>query len=213
MDENGTPAAGRRRLRASHADREQAVDLLKAAFVDGRLTRDELDARVGRALVSRTQAELAALAADLPAQLTPDPTPVPPPARRPENTPQVRPRHRSHNAAAYRAVKSGAAAIAATIIAVIAVTLALGQPGAAVILSIFIVALGAVATAFVAGLIAAVVQLEERNRSRRQLPPGSASAKAGPPPPPPGRRDQHPAEATRSRPNRVRGVLAPGHAG
>jgi Domain of unknown function (DUF1707) len=51
------------------ADRERAIDLLKAAFVQGRLTRDELDTRVGQALVSGTGAELAAVTADLPAEL------------------------------------------------------------------------------------------------------------------------------------------------
>jgi hypothetical protein len=52
-----------------HADRERVIDLLKAAFVQGRLTRDELAARVGRVLASRTPAELAAVTADLPAEL------------------------------------------------------------------------------------------------------------------------------------------------
>jgi hypothetical protein len=51
------------------ADRERVIDLLKAAFVQGRLTRDELGTRVGQALVSRTGAELAAVTADLPAEL------------------------------------------------------------------------------------------------------------------------------------------------
>ena len=59
-------AAGRERLRAGHADREQVIEALKDAFVQGRLTRDELDARVAQTLVSRTHAELAALAADIP---------------------------------------------------------------------------------------------------------------------------------------------------
>jgi hypothetical protein len=54
-------------LRASHADRERVIDVLKAAFVQGRLTKDEFDARVGQALASRTDAELAAVAFDLPA--------------------------------------------------------------------------------------------------------------------------------------------------
>ena len=58
------------RLRASHADREQVIGTLKAAFVQGMLTRDEFGLRVGQALASRTYAELAALTADLPAGLT-----------------------------------------------------------------------------------------------------------------------------------------------
>ncbi len=56
-------------LRASRADREQVIDLLKAAFVQGRLARDEFGTRVGQALASRTYAELAAVTADIPAEL------------------------------------------------------------------------------------------------------------------------------------------------
>ena len=46
--DNTTAAEGRRdgHLRASYADREQVIGILKAAFVQGRLTKDELDARV-----------------------------------------------------------------------------------------------------------------------------------------------------------------------
>lgn len=56
-------------LRASHADRERVIDVLKAAFVQGRLTKDELDMRVGETFAARTHAELATLTADLPAGL------------------------------------------------------------------------------------------------------------------------------------------------
>jgi hypothetical protein len=61
--------ASRGHLRASHADRERVIGVLKAAFVQGRLDRDELDLRVSQALASRTYAELAAVTADLPAGL------------------------------------------------------------------------------------------------------------------------------------------------
>jgi DUF1707 SHOCT-like domain len=54
-------------LRASHADREQATEQLKIAFVQGRLDKDEFDARVGQALTARTYTELAAVTAGLPA--------------------------------------------------------------------------------------------------------------------------------------------------
>jgi Domain of unknown function (DUF1707) len=65
-----TPAAARRgRLRASRAEREQAIEVLKASFVQDRLTKDEFDARIGQAFASRTYAELAALTADLPVAL------------------------------------------------------------------------------------------------------------------------------------------------
>jgi DUF1707 SHOCT-like domain len=53
-------------LRASHVDREQVISALKAAFVQGRLAKDEFDARVGQALESRTRAELAVITADIP---------------------------------------------------------------------------------------------------------------------------------------------------
>ena len=73
MTESSDPiaAAGRGHMRASHADREHVIDTLKAAFVQGRLTKDELDQRVGQAFTSKTYAELAALSADLPADLAP----------------------------------------------------------------------------------------------------------------------------------------------
>jgi hypothetical protein len=70
---DGLPAAttARGRLRASDADRDQVIDVLKAAFVQGRLTKDEFDARVGATLASRTYADLAAHTADIPAALLP----------------------------------------------------------------------------------------------------------------------------------------------
>jgi hypothetical protein len=45
------------------------IDVLKAAFVQGMLAKDELDARVGQTFAARTYGELAALTADLPAGL------------------------------------------------------------------------------------------------------------------------------------------------
>ena len=68
-DDMAAAAAGRGRLRASHADREHVLDVLKAAFVQGRLTKDEFDMRVGQTFASRTCAELAALTANIPAGL------------------------------------------------------------------------------------------------------------------------------------------------
>ena len=69
----GAAGAGGRNysyVRASHADREQVIDVLKTAFVQGRLAKDELDLRLGRVLSSRTYADLSALTADLPVRLT-----------------------------------------------------------------------------------------------------------------------------------------------
>lgn len=53
-------------MRASNADRERAIDVLKAAFAEGRLDQEEYAERVGQVQESRTYGELAALTGDLP---------------------------------------------------------------------------------------------------------------------------------------------------
>ena len=55
------------RALAANADRERAVDVLKAGFAEGRLTKAEHDDRVGRVYAARTYGELGSLVADLPA--------------------------------------------------------------------------------------------------------------------------------------------------
>ena len=74
-NETRAAAVDRGHLRASHDDRERVIVMLKAAFVQGRLTKDELDARAGRAFAARTYAELAAITADLPVGLIAAPPP------------------------------------------------------------------------------------------------------------------------------------------
>ncbi|MGH3377349.1 MAG: DUF1707 SHOCT-like domain-containing protein [Actinoallomurus sp.] len=54
-------------LRASHEDRDRAVERLRVAAGDGRLSADELDERLETALTARTYGELEALLTDLPA--------------------------------------------------------------------------------------------------------------------------------------------------
>ena len=81
--------AGRGRLRASHADREQVICTLKTVFVQGLLDKDEFDLRVGQAFASRTYAELAAVTAGIPAR--PDPAPPPKPAGAQAQQPVLRP--------------------------------------------------------------------------------------------------------------------------
>ena len=72
---------GSARFLASDADRERTVDILKAAFVYGTLTRDELTLRTGRALTARTYAELAGVTAGLtPGPPRPAPRTAPRPA-------------------------------------------------------------------------------------------------------------------------------------
>jgi hypothetical protein len=204
-------AAGRGRWRASHADREQVVGALQAAFVQGRLTADELDERVGQALAARTYTELAALTTDLPAD--PDrapglvPTPPQAPARRPQNTAARRPQ----NPTATRAVKAGAAAIGVTVIAVGAAIAVAGEPAAAVIIAVFMVVLAAVATAVVASLIHVALKLESRQRSRPrgQHPQGPESGARDHS----AQHDQAPGADPVRPPRRPRGLLATGLAG
>ena len=62
-DEVGSPGE----LRASHQDRDRVAELLRVAAGDGRLTAEELDERLEKALTARTYGELAALSRDLPA--------------------------------------------------------------------------------------------------------------------------------------------------
>lgn len=54
-------------MRASHAERDRVLDLLRVAATDGRLSTEDLEARVERVLQSQTSGELAVLTADLPA--------------------------------------------------------------------------------------------------------------------------------------------------
>ncbi len=69
-DETAAAAAERRtRLRASAGDREQVIEALKVAFVQERITKDELDQRIGKVLASRTYDDLDVLTADIPAGL------------------------------------------------------------------------------------------------------------------------------------------------
>jgi Domain of unknown function (DUF4190)/Domain of unknown function (DUF1707) len=56
------------RMRACDEDRERTADVLRTAFVEGRLSQDELDERLGLVYTSRTYADLATQTADLPVQ-------------------------------------------------------------------------------------------------------------------------------------------------
>ncbi|MGV9644592.1 DUF1707 SHOCT-like domain-containing protein [Streptomyces sp. NPDC004822] len=57
-------------LRASHADRDRVVEVLRVAAGEGLLTAEELDERLETALSARTLSELAALTTDLPTMAT-----------------------------------------------------------------------------------------------------------------------------------------------
>ncbi len=63
---SGMTASRYHLMRASSADLERTIGILQKSFVEGRLTLDELDDRLGRALMSRAFQDLMAVIADLP---------------------------------------------------------------------------------------------------------------------------------------------------
>jgi hypothetical protein len=73
----GMIGAGDGRMRASTADRERAIDVLKAGFSEGRLSKDEYDERVSQAYAARTYSDLAMITADLPGGQMAAPYPAP----------------------------------------------------------------------------------------------------------------------------------------
>jgi Domain of unknown function (DUF1707) len=200
----GAGALGR--LRASHADREQVIDVLKAAFVQERLDRDEFDLRVGQALGSRTFSELAALTADLPAGQ--------PAARPPE-------RARPHGARPVLRPVRVIAVVTAIYAGVWAVVIPMGQPVAVPVLTI---------TSLLFYIIVVLIGLEKvspppyetrpGSQPRSGPPPGAGGRASRPsppaglagPPPPVDHGRHHTAEAARSRrprPPRL-GAASPG---
>ncbi len=190
-----TAAAGRGHLRASRVDRERTIDALKAAFVQGRLTKDEFDLRVGRTLASRTYAELAAVTAGIPAGPIAD--------QSPRTAARAQARPPMSNAA-----KAGICVVIAAVTMALAVFVA-GAFALTVFVPFYV-------TALLAGGAQVLVSRHEK-RSRGQLPPrpgptdGSrraASAEAGQPRPIDQAR-RHTAEAARNRlPRPAMGWLA-----
>ena len=67
---DGSGPVGPGGILASEADREACQAELKQAYEDQRLTLEEFEARVGRAVEARTQGELAQLTRDLPQPVT-----------------------------------------------------------------------------------------------------------------------------------------------
>jgi Domain of unknown function (DUF1707) len=193
-DEIVAGAGGRGRLRASHADREQVIEAVKAAFVHGRLDRDEFDLRVGRALASRTYADLAALTADIPA--------------RPTGPGLAEPARESVNKKAVVAMAWATAAFIG-IWPVMMLTLD-GSPFAIPVVVVWFVLAMAVPTGW---LVLLHDWLDKRagRQSAQGMPPGAGGEASGRPAPagpagqvrPAGHGRQHPAEAARSRPPRL----------
>ncbi len=176
------PAASRDQLRAGHADRDQVIETLKTAFVDGRLTKNELDAQTGRALAARTYADLAALSADIPAEpaaaaLVPAvPVPAEPTAAvpSPDRPPVPAVRRPLAKAATVSGVCLAIAAAAMEIGAHIDPNVPGPNPHHAWVAACFSLALGAVIIAAFTVFLGVAVAIEQR-RSRRQPPPRSGA--------------------------------------
>jgi hypothetical protein len=154
-------AVGRDRLRAGHADREQVIETLKTAYVQGQLTKDELDTRAGQALTARTYADLAALTADIPPE---------PPAARLAHPPAPARRRPLARAAAK---SGGCLVIAAAAVRVVGLADPGNTPGPIPkfwAFPCFFLALAAVLAAL-GFLVDGVVTSVEQWRSRRRLPP------------------------------------------
>jgi len=158
-DEIAAGADGGSRLIASQADREQVLDALKAAFVQGRLTKDEFDQRVGRVLA--TYAELDALIADIPA--VPTDSQLPALARESHNRKVIQ-----------RGTAVGAGASMAFTAALVMVG---GGPGVA---WIAVPVVGTVIAVLLAGLLTLLSWVLEKGSSRRpsQGPPADLSGTA-----------------------------------
>jgi len=151
----------RGRLRASDADREHVVGTLKAAYVYGLVTKDELDARVSQAFASRTYAELAVITADIPSGLA-------------AAAPQLRPGSAKASPPAHANLTPGERAIMATgLLAALALVVALLAGG---LLGGWL-ALGGLGSAFVSAfLIGAQVRGARRTtHSGDPLPPQRAT--------------------------------------
>jgi Domain of unknown function (DUF1707) len=160
-DHRAPAARNRGRLRASHADREQVIEVLKDAFVQGRLTKPELDARAGQALAAQTYAELAVVTADIPA------TPAAAGRARPPAPARRRPLART-------AVGSGGCLVIAAAAMRVAFILDPDPPGPSPYHSwakpFVFLAIAAVLTALGILVVGVAISLEQR-RSRGQLPP------------------------------------------
>ncbi|MDN3357400.1 DUF1707 domain-containing protein [Actinomadura sp. DC4] len=72
MDE--TPEAAKPAVRSSDADRERVAGVLRTAFAQGRIGKDELDERLAAAYAAGTGAELAVVTRDLQVTATPTAT-------------------------------------------------------------------------------------------------------------------------------------------
>jgi hypothetical protein len=144
------------------AGREQAIAALKAAYVQGRLTKEEFDLRVGQALA--IYAELDALTADIPA--------APPAATAPAATePAVTARAElAREAANKKMIRQGTAGVASLTFVLVTALGAPYNPALAVIVA-------AVLTCFVTVLTAGLLTLLSWAMDRRSCTQGAGGAR------------------------------------
>jgi uncharacterized protein DUF1707/uncharacterized protein DUF4190 len=72
------PGGNRAEIRAANADRDRVAEALGVAYSEGRLSKEEYDARLEAAFSARTYADLDRVVSDLPAQLSAQPPAVRP---------------------------------------------------------------------------------------------------------------------------------------
>ena len=204
--EDGT-AGALGRLRTSHADREQAIGVVKAAFVQGRMTKEEFDLRVGQVLASRTYADLNALTADIPSGVT---------SAQPSTEHAREPGRALSFKTAARVGAVGAAPSMAS--AVVVLLQSSGVPAVAGLLLVGVTGL------LVAGLLTALLMLlswavRRSQREAAQGPPSGPAGLTSKPqsptwrPPAVGQDPWHTAEAVRSRLPRLRVSPVQGRSG
>jgi hypothetical protein len=131
---------------ASDADREQVVDTLKAAFVQGRLTKDEFDLRVGQVFTSRTYADLDLLTADIP------------------GTTKVRPQEPARNPNRKFIARATVTIAGAGMVAAEAVGLIVHHPVAGLFAGVFA---GALAAALMSGLLTFLSWVLDKSSGKR----------------------------------------------
>jgi len=159
-------------MRASRTDREQAIEMLKTAFVQDRLTKDELDARVGQALAARTYADLDAATLGIP--LSPELPELPEFPHLPylpylrQTTPEPLSPHVPRRSEVRRAVRSGAGALGVVMVAIGTVAGVAVNPVAGVAVAVFFVILVAITAGFAALAIRGALVIEERSRRRKR---------------------------------------------
>jgi hypothetical protein len=197
-DELAAGTGNRNRLRASDGDREQVVEVLKAAFVKGRLTMDEFALRVTQAYASRTYADLDALTADIPVRLT-----------------EAQPPEPACEADRKKMIQRGTAvgATAGMVIPAVAITAAGGTPAFALVFGLQLSALMAVLLPGVLTLLSWILDRDSGRQLSQGSPPGAdgkASVDLAGSPPQISPKSPHTADAMRSRrPSpRLPGLLA-----